>query len=73
MRVTVLSLIILIFLFNCNKSYSGTVIMPSTLTTDTTHFVLSSSSGTTPNISGYTGTLLISAVASNGNILDDYF
>ena len=35
MRVTVLSLIILIFLFNSNKAYSGTVTMPSTLTTDT--------------------------------------
>ena len=42
--------------------------MPSTLTTDTTDFVLLSSSGTTPSISGYTGTLLVSAVASDGNI-----
>ncbi len=68
MRVAVLSLIILLFLFNSNKVYSGTVTMPSTLTTDTTDFVLLSSSGTTPSISGYTGTLLVSAVASDGNI-----
>jgi uncharacterized protein YhjY with autotransporter beta-barrel domain len=68
MRVIFLSLIILIFLFNSNKAYSGTVTMPSTLTTDTTDFVLLSSSGTTPSISGYTGTLLVSAVASDGNI-----
>ena len=68
MRVAVLSLIILLFFFNSNKVYSGTVTMPSTLTTDTTDFVLLSSSGTTPSISGYTGTLLVSAVASDGNI-----
>ena len=68
MRVTVLSLIILLFFFNSNKAYSGTLTMPSTLTTDTTDFVLLSSSGTTPSISGYTGTLLVSAVASDGNI-----
>ena len=42
--------------------------MPSTLTTDTTGFVLLSSSGTTPSISGYTGTLLVSVVASDGNV-----
>ena len=68
MRVTVLSLIILLFFFNSNKAYSGTLTMPSTLTTDTTDFVLLSSSGTTPSISGYSGTLLVSAVASDGNI-----
>jgi hypothetical protein len=38
--------------------------MPSILTADTSGFVLLSSSGTTPSISGYSGTLLISAVAS---------
>lgn len=42
--------------------------MPSILTADTSGFVLLSSSGTTPSISGYSGTLLISAVASAGNI-----
>jgi len=42
--------------------------MPSTLTADTSSFVLLSDSGTTPSISGYSGTLLISAVASAGNI-----
>ena len=68
MRAIVLSLIILIFVFNNNKVYSGTVTMPSILTTDTTDFVLLSNSGTTPSISGYTGTLLVSAVASDGNI-----
>ena len=42
--------------------------MPTSLTTDTTDFVLLSSSGVTPSISGYSGTLLVSAVASAGNI-----
>ena len=68
MRAVIINLIILIFVFNSNKAYSGTLTMPSTLTTDTTDFVLLSSSGTTPSISGYSGTLLVSAVASDGNI-----
>ena len=68
MRGIILSLIFIIFTFNSSKVYSGTVTMPSTLTTDTTDFVLLSSSGTTPSISGYTGTLLVSAVASDGNV-----
>ena len=42
--------------------------MPSTLIADTSNFVLLSDSGTTPSISGYSGTLLVSAVASTGNI-----
>ena len=42
--------------------------MPSTLTADTSSFVSLSDSGTTPSISGYSGTLLVSAVASTGNI-----
>jgi|TARA_Y100000748_G_scaffold246373_1_gene210856 hypothetical protein len=46
--------------------------MPSTLTTDKTDFVLLSSSGTTPSISGYIGTLLVSAVASDVNITEFY-
>ena len=68
MRRIILILTFFILIFNSNKVYSGTVIMPSTLTTDTTDFVLLSSSGTTPSISGYTGTLLVSAVASDGNV-----
>ena len=36
MRVVVISLIILLFFFNSNKAYSGTLTMPTTLTTDTT-------------------------------------
>ena len=51
MRGIVLSLIVLIFFFNCSRV--TTVTMPSTLTADTSSFVLLSSSGTTPSISGY--------------------
>jgi len=68
MRGIVLGFFLLLILFNSEKAFAGTVTMPSTLTTDTTDFVLLSSSGTTPSISGYTGTLLLSAVASDGNI-----
>ena len=68
MRGIVLGFFLLLISFNSEKAFAGTVTMPSTLTTDTTDFVLLSSSGTTPSISGYTGTLLVSAVASDGNI-----
>ncbi len=68
----IFSLIFIIFTFNSSKVYSGTVTMPSTLTTDKTDFVLLSSSGTTPSISGYIGTLLVSAVASDVNITEFY-
>ena len=68
MRGIVLIIIIFLFTINSSKVYSGTVTMPPALTTDTTDFVLLSSSGTTPSISGYTGTLLVSAVASDGNV-----
>ena len=68
MRGIVLSLIVLIFFFNCSRVYSETVTMPSTLTADTSDFVLLSTSGTTPSISGFTGTLLVTIVASSGNV-----
>ena len=68
MRRIVLGFFLLLISFNSERAFAGTVTMPSTLTTDTTDFVLLSSSGTTPSISGYTGTLLLSAVASDGNI-----
>jgi|TARA_B110001452_G_C14906593_1_gene316860 hypothetical protein len=55
---------IILFSFINNHVSSSEVVMPSILTADTSGFVLLSSSGTTPSISGYSGTLLISAVAS---------
>ena len=57
-----------IIFFSSKIVYSGEVTMPTSLTTDTTDFVLLSSSGVTPSISGYSGTLLVSATASAGNI-----
>ena len=60
----------LIFIINLLSSTanSETITMPSSLTADTSSFVLLSSSGTTPAINGYSGTLLVTAVASSGNI-----
>ena len=58
----------LIIFLSSKIVYSEVVTMPESLTTDTTDFVLLSSSGVTPSISGYSGTLLVSAVASSGNI-----
>ncbi|MDA7812376.1 autotransporter domain-containing protein [Candidatus Pelagibacter sp.] len=58
----------LIIFLSSKIVFSGDVTMPESLTTDTTDFVLLSSSGVTPSISGYSGTLLVSAVASSGNI-----
>ena len=51
-----------------NKAWTGEVTMPSSLTADTTDFVLLSDSGTAPSISGFDGTLLVTATASAGNV-----
>ena len=64
-----LILSILIILININSiSKAETLTFPTNLVANTTGFVLLSTSGTTPSISGYSGTLLFSAVASAGNI-----
>ncbi len=60
-------LFILFLNFN-NFSKAETLTFPTNLVANTTDFVLLSSSGTTPSISGYSGTLLFSAVASSGNV-----
>ena len=49
-------------------SFAGSVTMPTSLVADTSSFVTLSDSGTTPSISDYTGTLLVSVTASDGNI-----
>ena len=51
-----------------NNAWSGEVTMPSSLTADTSDFVLLSDSGTAPSISGFDGTLLVTATASAGNV-----
>ena len=64
-----LILSILIFLININSiTKAETLTFPTNLVANTTDFVLLSTSGTTPSISGYSGTLLFSATASAGNI-----
>ena len=64
-----LILSIFIFLININSiTKAETLTFPTNLVANTTDFVLLSTSGTTPSISGYSGTLLFSATASAGNI-----
>ena len=57
-----------VFVLINSKAWSGTVTMPSSLTADTSDFVLLSDSGTAPSISGFDGTLLVTATASAGNV-----
>ncbi|MDC6468473.1 autotransporter domain-containing protein [Candidatus Pelagibacter sp.] len=59
-----------IIFFSSKIVYSEVVTMPTSLTSDTTDFVLLSSSGVTPSISGYNASdiFLVSAVASAGKI-----
>ncbi len=60
---------ILIILINFNSILKAeTLTFPTNLVANTTDFILLSSSGTTPSISGYSGTLLFSATATAGNI-----
>ena len=60
---------ILIILINFNSILKAeTLTFPTNLVANTTDFILLSTSGTTPSISGYSGTLLFSATATAGNI-----
>ena len=69
MKKLILTLIISIFT-NFNYASAQTITMPSGLTADTSSFVLLSSSGTTPSISGFTSTdLLATVVASAGTLI----
>ena len=65
---TFIKAVLATFLICPNFSFAGTVTMPTSLVADTSSFVTLSDSGTTPSISGYTGTLLVSVTASDGNI-----
>ena len=59
----------LIILININSiSKAETLTFPTNLVANTTDFILLSTSGTTPSISGYSGTLLVTIVASSGNV-----
>ena len=69
MRKLILALVINIFV-NLNYTFAQTITMPSSLTADTTNFVLLSSSGTAPSINGFTETdLLATIVASAGTLI----
>ena len=69
MKKLIFALVLNIFA-NFNYVLAETITMPSSLTADTTAFVLLSSSGTTPSISGYTATdLLATIVASAGTLI----
>ena len=69
MKKLILALVINIFV-NLNYTFAQTITMPSSLTADTTNFVLLSSSGTAPSINGFTETdLLATIVASAGTLI----
>ena len=55
-------------LFNI-KVWAETIIMPSTLTANTSSFVLLSDSGTTPSISGFTATDLLATITASAGTL----
>ena len=52
-----------------NKVWAETITMPSTLTANTSSFVLLSDSGTTPSISGFTATDLLATVTASAGTL----
>ncbi len=52
-----------------NKVWSETITMPSTLTANTSSFVLLSDSGTTPSISGFTATDLLATITASAGTL----
>ena len=65
-----ISALVLCISTNFNYTFAQTITMPSGLTADTTAFVLLSTSGTTPSISGFTATdLLATVVASAGTLI----
>ena len=56
----------LIFFFSTKTVYSASFTFPSTLTTNTSDFVLLSETGTTPSVSGFSTDVLISITATAG-------
>ena len=52
-----------------NKVWAETITMPSTLTANTSSFVLLSDSGTTPTISGFTATDLLATITASAGTL----
>ena len=58
----------LISFLNCKTVYSASFTFPSTLTTNTSDFVLLSETGTTPSVSGFSTDVLITIVATAGYV-----
>ena len=58
--------ILLIFCFNSNTVFSASFTFPSSLTTNTSDFVLLSETGTTPSVSGFSTDVLITIRATAG-------
>ena len=58
--------LLLIFCFNSNTVFSASFTFPSSLTTNTSDFVLLSETGTTPSVSGFSTDVLITIRATAG-------
>jgi len=58
----------LIIFFSTKTVYSASFTFPSTLTTNTSDFVLLSETGTTPSVSGFSTDVLITITATAGNV-----
>ena len=56
-----------LFLFK-NNVHAATITMPTTLEADTTSYVLLSSSGTTPSVSGFSTDLIVTISVTNGTV-----
>ena len=56
----------LIFFFNSNTVFSASFTFPSSLTTNTSDFVLLSETGTTPSVTGFSTDVLITIRATAG-------
>ena len=58
----------LIIFLSSKIAYSASFTFPSTLTTNTSDFVLLSETGTTPSVSGFSTDVLITITATAGNV-----
>ena len=61
-------LFFLISFLNCKAVYSASFTFPSTLTTNTSDFVLLSETGTTPSVSGFSTDVLITITSTAGYV-----
>ncbi len=66
-RSIYISLFFIIF-FNSKIVYSASFTFPSTLTTNTSDFVLLSKTGITPSVSGFSTDVLVTITATAGNV-----